>query len=366
MKSLKIKMMIALAILGFSSGLYAVSVTYTGADLLSVAEFPSATPTLLGTSLLFDTSEAQHLQLFSLPVDVLDGRVKIVLDLTRPACSDGGCAGGAEDFDPNMALSDGNFMVGAIMADNFNGQALAANYSDQGYYAHRYGSFASLFENAGYPQIGDSVEVTLEFVLDSAGTQVDIAYLDGAGSYIAPPLAATGSYAFVFMRDNDSGERYQINSVTIFTGPDVVEVAADIKPGSCPNPLNAESANGVVSVAINGDTTINITDIDPASVRLAGVAPLRWNHEDVSTPYTPYIGKTNRLDCHAAGDDDTLRDGLLDLVFKFDKASLIAALGGSNLANGATVVVPLTGTLRDGTPIVGEDVVWIRTGDNDD
>ncbi len=56
----------------------------------------------------------------------------------------------------------------------------------------------------------------------------------------------------------------------------VKEVSLDVKPGSCPNPLNA-SKRGVTPVAVPGDSDLDVRDIDMASVQLEGVSPRRWH-----------------------------------------------------------------------------------------
>ena len=61
------------------------------------------------------------------------------------------------------------------------------------------------------------------------------------------------------------------------------EVAIDIKPGSCPNPFNLDS-RGVLPVAVLGGADFDVASVDPATLRLEGVAPLRWAREDVATP----------------------------------------------------------------------------------
>jgi len=132
------------------------------------------------------------------------------------------------------------------------------------------------------------------------------------------------------------------------------DVAVDIKPMSCPNPLNVNS-KGVLPVAILGTEDFDVTMVDPASVRLEGVVPLRWALEDVATPYEPFTGKQDCYDCNELG-----LDGYLDLTLKFDKQEIVAALGAVN--DGDCVVVQLTGNLMEeygATPIVGEDVVLI-------
>ncbi len=136
--------------------------------------------------------------------------------------------------------------------------------------------------------------------------------------------------------------------------PVEIQVPVDIKPTSCRNPLNVKD-KGVQPVAILGTEDFDVMQVDPASVLLAGVSPLRWSYEDVATPYEPYVGKVDAFDCTTAGPD-----GYLDLVFHFDTQELVAALG--EVADGDVLVLQLTGNLLEesgGTPIVGEDVVVI-------
>ncbi len=160
-----------------------------------------------------------------------------------------------------------------------------------------------------------------------------------------------------------------------------LEVAIDVKPESCPNPINVKS-QGVLPVAILGTADFDVNQIDPASVTLEGVSPLRWDYEDVSTPFEPYLGKE---DCEQ--DCDTLDpDGILDLTLKFDTQQILDVLGNIEsydieqedleafesgesdqlitttedaLLDGACLTVTLTGTLTDGTEIIGEDLVLI-------
>jgi len=58
-------------------------------------------------------------------------------------------------------------------------------------------------------------------------------------------------------------------------------VAVDVKPGSCPNPLNLKS-RGILPVAILGSEDFDIDTIDIASIRLEGVMAVRSNIEDVA------------------------------------------------------------------------------------
>jgi hypothetical protein len=122
-----------------------------------------------------------------------------------------------------------------------------------------------------------------------------------------------------------------------------IEVSVDIKPMSWPNPLNVNK-KGVLPVAILGTEDFDVTQIDPASILLEGVAPLRWALEDVGTPGDPLAGP----------------DGITDLSLKFEAQEIVAALGDVN--DGDVLALHLTGNLKEefnGTDIVGEDVVWI-------
>ena len=137
------------------------------------------------------------------------------------------------------------------------------------------------------------------------------------------------------------------------------EVAVDIKPGSCPNPVNVNSS-GLLSVAILGTNDLDVTTIDPGTIRLAGVSPLCWALKDVATPYEPFIGKQTVNDCTDEGPD-----GFTDLTLKFNTQELVQSLElllGQELEDGEAVVVRLGGNLREAhgsAAFLGEDVVVV-------
>jgi hypothetical protein len=133
-----------------------------------------------------------------------------------------------------------------------------------------------------------------------------------------------------------------------------VPVGVDIKPMSCPNAFNV-GLKGLLPVAVVGTEDLDVATIDPATVMLEGVAPLRWAYEDVASPFEPFLEKEGALDCTTAG-----ADGYGDLVFHFDALVVSAALGPT--VNREVRVLSLTGSLLEefgGTPIVGEDVIVI-------
>lgn len=137
-------------------------------------------------------------------------------------------------------------------------------------------------------------------------------------------------------------------------------VAVDIKPQSCPNPLNLDG-KGVLPVAILGTEDFDVTQVDPASIVLTmeglevGVAPLRWSPEDVATPYT---GEEDG--CYACTEEGP--DGYLDLTLKFKMQEVIETLGLDEFNDGDCVMLKLTGNLTEdfgSTPFSGEDVIRI-------
>lgn len=124
----------------------------------------------------------------------------------------------------------------------------------------------------------------------------------------------------------------------------------DIQPGSCPNALNCK-AGGVISVAILGTSGIDVSVIDPSTIELEGVAALRWDIDDVSTPFTDPLE-----DCFAC---NTLgADGMDDLVLKFNRQEVVEAIGP--VTDGECIELELTGELFDGAPFNISDNVLIR------
>lgn len=128
-----------------------------------------------------------------------------------------------------------------------------------------------------------------------------------------------------------------------------LQVSIDIKPGSCPNPLNVKS-KGVLPVAVLGTENFDVTQVDPATILLEGVAPLRWAYADVATPF-----EDDKVDCQDC--NELCGDGNMDLVLNFDTQEVVAALGP--VGDRDCLVLELTANLLSGTPIAAGDVVLI-------
>jgi hypothetical protein len=153
--------------------------------------------------------------------------------------------------------------------------------------------------------------------------------------------------------------RHNPNVPTHLHQPDVryfriTMVPVAVRPASCGNTFNVNE-RGIVPVAINGTPDLDVSQIDPASVRLEGVAPISWAFEDSSSAYFPLLGKSAARACTSAGPD-----AVEDLILQFDSGEVAAALPPA--PDGTIVTLKLTGTLLPaygGYPILGEDVVVV-------
>lgn len=177
--------------------------------------------------------------------------------------------------------------------------------------------------------------------------------------YVYYMVTTAGPLAVRFWFLNDKFEGFGLRDANLTIGSvffdQVTEmVSVDIKPGSCPNTINAEH-NGVISVALLGTSSFDVTTVDPESAWMGnGVSPLRWSLEDVATPYGSV--PQGAFDCTERG-----KDGYLDLNFKFDLQELVAS-SGETPEDGDVDLVSLTARLKaayGGTMVEGMDVVRI-------
>lgn len=128
------------------------------------------------------------------------------------------------------------------------------------------------------------------------------------------------------------------------------DVNVDIKPRSCPNPIDPKSS-GKLPVAILGTSDFDVQDIDVSTVLLEGVAPFRNNVEDVSTP----AADGDECDCTEDGPD-----GYEDLTLKFETQDIISAIGP--VTSGDVKELTITGFLLDGTRFESRDCVIVVGG----
>jgi hypothetical protein len=130
--------------------------------------------------------------------------------------------------------------------------------------------------------------------------------------------------------------------------PFLESVNIDIKPRSCPNPINLKS-QGVLPVAILGTEDFDVTEIDVSTISLEGVAPVHTAYEDVSTT----LNGMEECEC-----TELNGDSIDDLTLKFRTQDIVdAALDGVN--PGDEVILVLTATLLDGSVIKVSDCVVV-------
>ncbi len=173
-----------------------------------------------------------------------------------------------------------------------------------------------------------------------------------------PQLAMSGNNLVAVWRQRDGQETLRIYSNYASFEPDhhFVDIYIDIKPGSCPNPVNVRSA-GILPVAVLGTMGFDVSTIDPDTIRLSRegvesqIPPLRRSYEDVGTPF-----EGEPCGCHALNGD-----GHEDLSLKFDMRALITALKLEEVVED-TLPLTLTGNLKEefgGSPFKGQDCVWV-------
>jgi hypothetical protein len=194
--------------------------------------------------------------------------------------------------------------------------------------------------------------------IDLWGMQTRPNPYDNSERYLLATPVVTN--AFLLKGDMTNSDRlFAVSEFQAFGAPYYRGVHVDIKPQSCPNPLNVVS-QGVLPVAILGSADFDVTTIDPASVSIFGVNSIRSSYSDVATPYEPNAGQVGAYACTTAG-----QDGFLDLTLKFNSSVIVAALEsslGRPLVHGEIITIPVTGFLKEefgSLPITGEDVVVI-------
>ena len=158
-------LVVGMLVIGLELPAQATTRTFTGAELFSDPNvlFPTTTPTVSGSSLIFGVGTVIHEKLFVLllfPSGILSGltpeTISVSINLTRLT----------SDWDPHLILGDGTNFFGAVIADNVGGQFLGTTLSDSGTFGTRL-TLSSVFTGARFPSIGNSFDINAEFTLQT-------------------------------------------------------------------------------------------------------------------------------------------------------------------------------------------------------
>lgn len=133
----------------------------------------------------------------------------------------------------------------------------------------------------------------------------------------------------------------------------------DIKPTSCPNPIQVSSnGGGVVMMGVLGTASQDVMTIDPASIAIwrencvAGpVYPIDFGYQDVATPWNRDV----TCGCTTLG-----ADGFMDLRLKFSRPQLVAGLGLAALPQGTYHRLVVTGRTFGGCEFIASDCIRIQ------
>lgn len=197
---------------------YAALDIWTGEDLYNDEKvmFPTDVPMLDGNSIVFpggtiddmDFGKLIELELEEIPKngDVL---IRITMNLTRLY----------GDWDPSIGLTDGSDYIGINISDYFDspsaGAATFVKGTDEGDRVD-WTDGSELFKSTGFPLIGETVDVMVEFDLTPDNTQVSVSTLGRTGSYSTDRLNRSNGLSFAFIRDGRF-ESYGVNTLSIET-----------------------------------------------------------------------------------------------------------------------------------------------------
>jgi hypothetical protein len=215
------------------------------------------------------------------------------------------------------------------------------------------------------PEDGAQVGVNVPIVLWGVGQDLEDGEIDddaalewsvngqtlGSGSEVIldPGTFPPGVYEITLtVTDSDGQEGTATVTLSVARS-----VAVDIKPGACPNPWN-RNGRGVLTVAVPGTATFDVTQIDLESVvisradRVGGsVAPNEGPpgpHSDVKDIATPFQA-TEACECAHLGED-----GIDDLSLKFRTDELVQGLEGNAAQHAAGVAQCVRRLDRDESP----------------
>ena len=174
------------------------------------------------------------------PLDSVDpstGRVWVSME------SSGGGPDGIFEIDPNNGEIISHIPVGAAWALGFNPNSGKLFFADQNGVIKEVAPDGTGLATVFDPGVG----VIFGMAFTPTG---DLVLLDFASGHIPPPSR------LLLYDSSDDADNVFTTSIPI------LQVPIDIKPGSCPNPINVKS-KGVLPVAVVGNSSFDVTQVDP-------------------------------------------------------------------------------------------------------
>lgn len=200
----------------------------TGAEFAAdpSASFPTVAPTASGAAIefvsltpseilaLYPLAEAGRFTGLSDPIVI-----SIQANLTRLS----------EDFDPVFLVTDGTGAVGGQPGDNPGGSARAIEATLAGDAINLIDA-PFIFDNAGFPAIGEELDVDIEIILGLASTSVGVSFLSNSATATTVALNRDAELTFLFVSNSflPDGENYRLNSLRLEILPDIVPEPASL------------------------------------------------------------------------------------------------------------------------------------------
>jgi hypothetical protein len=184
--------------------------------------------------------------------------------------------------------------------------------------------------------------------VDACAGVVPVTYLD---------VVANNVITRTWSADDGCGSASCVQTITIEEPPPEGDPGLDIKPTSCPNPVNVNS-KGVIPVALTGAASFDVGEVDRDTLMLVrndgvggAVAPVSGRMR-ISDTATPFEGEL--CECHGYG-----ADGFDDLNMKFTKVDFVSILQLGGVAHKTEIQLDLHGQLLDGTAFTVSDCIRV-------
>jgi len=226
------------------------SETFTGEDLLTNpnVSFPTVQPVLDGTSIVFGPGQPAWAKLLVFQLTGSDLNpdeaytVTLTLNLTRLT----------NDWDPYLLLGDGTQLLGPVVVDNAdylhvsrlmdNGDSGTGN------------TVEGVLLEAPVPPVGSSFDVRITYTIMPTATHISGLFEGVSGEFTSGTiLDRSAGIDFVLMSDNESGEIYKLNTLTLETTDTVGGNVTGMSPAFVV--CNNRTTGQTVATLLGGDKT---------------------------------------------------------------------------------------------------------------